>query len=123
LILGVKRQCLLIEACSKGFFWGNLKMVKSDGTSDIFEAKLSQAIPIPSLEREISLDSTCYGDDAIVEITTDAQLIIVLEKDTIFSQVIASDLTKELGIEVLIITGRGYPDYSTKRLVHLLCKY
>lgn len=98
-------------------------MVKSDGTFEEFRAKVGQAIPIPSLEKEISLDSTECEDDAIVEITTDAQLIIVLEKDTIFSQVIASDLSEELGIKVLVITGRGYPDYSTKRLVHLLCKY
>jgi len=65
------------------------------------------------------LDPSC-----IVDFETDAELIIVVEKDTIFNLLISNpEINEDIGAKVMVITGKGYPDYSTKRLVHLLTRY
>ena len=53
----------------------------------------------------------------------DLQVVIIVEKETVFMRLIQShwfNLNYEANKKVLIVTGKGYPDFDTRRFICLL---
>lgn len=53
---------------------------------------------------------------------TSAYLVLLVEKYTVFQNLIANDILSKLNGNVIIMTGRGYPDISTRWILHKLCQ-
>lgn len=51
---------------------------------------------------------------------TSAQLIVVVEKNTVFQKLIANDIFGHLEGNIILLTARGYPDISTRWILHKL---
>ncbi|CAI2365269.1 unnamed protein product [Moneuplotes crassus] len=102
LVLGVKRKALKIASSSKGMIWGDFNGM---------EMHTGVGVMIPSME----------GEE--IEVWSGADFILVIEKETIFNRIISiPNLCDEIGANVLVMTGRGNPDYSTRRLLNILSR-
>ncbi|KAJ3300450.1 endodeoxyribonuclease [Borealophlyctis nickersoniae] len=88
----VPRHCLHVVAASKGLVHGDLRIIMKDGSVT---------------------DCSTGGD----QLETDARFVLVIEKEATFRTVLASKFSQGPCGPCIIITGKGYPDVSTRRLV------
>lgn len=100
-LLEVPRSALGIISCPRGFVCGPLRWVDTNGNET--DCRHS-SVTIPP------------RSDAISIVKTSAVAILVVEKDTVFMRLSQTTIVNE----VIIITGRGVPDYSTREFVKLL---
>ena len=101
------RGRLQIFATSKGLVAGNLKFTNSEEIQ--VDCSLSaQGETIPN------------DVDAMVNIITEATLVIVVEKDAIFQKLIDEEFLKHLPYPAILITGKGFPDLNTRKLLRKL---
>ncbi|KAM7342745.1 meiotic W68 isoform 1-T3 [Cochliomyia hominivorax] len=54
----------------------------------------------------------------IEKFVTTAQLVLVIEKFTVFQNLIANDIFSLLNGDIVLVTARGYPDVSTRWILH-----
>ena len=107
IILGLPRGRLQIFATSKGLVAGNLKFTNSEEVQ--VDCSLSaQGETIPN------------NVDAMVNIITEATMVIVVEKDAIFQKLLEEEFLKHLPFRAILITGKGYPDLNTRKLLRKL---
>ena len=100
----VPRDALSVHASAKGLVRGDLTIVTKTSLTDC----RPDAVLIPR-------------DDIILDVITDARMVIVIEKDAIFQNVAADYLwLKERLGPLLIVTGKGYPDLATLCLLRSL---
>ncbi|KAH0794643.1 Type IIB DNA topoisomerase family protein [Histomonas meleagridis] len=99
--LEVPRGSLGVIACPRGEVAGPLQWVNNQDTIVDCSTKIEL---IPSII------------DSIRAQKTSAVAILVVEKDTVFMRLVQSSIVKE----VILVTGRGFPDYSTRLFVKLL---
>ncbi|CAB3249815.1 unnamed protein product [Arctia plantaginis] len=113
--VAVRDVCCLLEtppwslgivATSKGLIAGPLKLHYRNG--GVVDCMASGGVLIPQ-------DIT-----GIVEFQTTAKYILVVEKDAIFQKLLDEGALVRLR-PVIIITGKGYPDVSTRQLLCRLC--
>lgn len=57
------------------------------------------------------------------DIISSAKVIVIVEKDATFQRLLEEDFLKFVNFEILLITGKGVPDISTRKLVHRLAHY
>lgn len=107
---GVPRRCLNVIAGSKGLVFGQLLLKMKSGS--IIDCSLTgdQGTLIPE------------GYD-IESFQTSAKVVLVIEKEATFSKLL-SHKTSNAGYDFLdsciLVTGKGYPDVSTRLLLKLL---
>ncbi|CAH0476537.1 unnamed protein product [Peronospora belbahrii] len=106
-ILGVPRGCMNIVGATKGFFTGNLSILR-DGQWRHFSS--GEEV---SITQELLQLKPC-------EMQSNAKCIIVIEKDGIFNR-LREDRFFE-AIPSILITGRGFPDLATRMFVSLLSR-
>lgn len=99
--LEVPRTSLGVIACPKGEVAGPLQWINEQNL--VFDCSLK-------------IESIPSNVDSIQAQKTSAIAILVIEKDTVFMRLAQSALVKDL----ILITGRGFPDYSTRLFVKLL---
>lgn len=58
--------------------------------------------------------------NAINHLETNAAFVLIVEKDTIFSKLISQKIFETIGKDIILITGKGYPDLCTRHIVHRL---
>ncbi|KAI9016959.1 Spo11/DNA topoisomerase VI subunit A [Gaertneriomyces semiglobifer] len=105
--LGVSRHCLNIVASSKGLVSGSLKLHMNNGDVIDCSSGGEQGQLIPTSEQ-------------ILELETDAKFVLVVEKEATFRTLVCRGYpTHE---PCILITGKGYPDVSTRRLVKRLAE-
>ncbi|XP_037948707.1 meiotic recombination protein W68 [Teleopsis dalmanni] len=51
---------------------------------------------------------------------TNAALVLIIEKDTVFEYLLSRNILSLLGVDIILITGRGYPDMCTRYFVNQL---
>ncbi|KFB41705.1 AGAP010898-PA-like protein [Anopheles sinensis] len=54
---------------------------------------------------------------SVVELQLSATLVLVVEKDTVFKRLLEDGIMEKFSNRVLLITGKGYPDISTRLLL------
>ena len=98
--LEVPRTSLGVIACQKGLVAGPLQWISNGIVTDCSK-KVEQ---IPSII------------DSIQGQKTRAVAVLVIEKETVFQRLVQSSIVHE----VILITGKGVPDYSTRLFIKLL---
>lgn len=56
----------------------------------------------------------------IDQFVTTAHFVLVVEKYTVFQNLVANDVLNKLNGNVILVTARGYPDISTRWILHKL---
>ncbi|KAJ3412678.1 Mitochondrial oxaloacetate carrier protein [Chytridiales sp. JEL 0842] len=107
--LGIPRACLNIVAASKGLVAGALKLQLTDGqVIDCMQGGGStRGVLIPTSEE-------------IVGIETTARFVLVIEKEATFHGLIDAGFLKGPLAPCVLMTGKGYPDVNTRRLLKRL---
>eukprot|EP00347_Sterkiella_histriomuscorum_P002834 403366622 len=106
LILSLHRDDLLIKASSKGLMFGG------GIDSDLSEELLINQLQIPSLTDEQ------FYEKILPKLK--AKVVLLVEKDTVFSRLTQQQYFIQNREHILLLTGKGYPDYATKRFVKML---
>ncbi|CAH0404700.1 unnamed protein product [Chilo suppressalis] len=113
--VAVRDVCCLLEsppwnlgivATAKGLIAGPLSMHYGNGTN--IDCSKPGGVLIPQ------------DIEGIKEFKSSAKYILVVEKDAIFQKLLDEGVLIRLG-PVIIITGKGYPDVCTRRLLCRLC--
>ncbi|XP_067627705.1 meiotic recombination protein W68 [Eurosta solidaginis] len=58
--------------------------------------------------------------NSINRLETSATFVLVVEKETVFSKLISQKIFENLGMDIILMTGRGYPDLSTRYIINRL---
>lgn len=97
-----------IFAAGKGYVAGSLIIRMSDGGIIDCSCVMNGATLIPS--------NFTYIDC----LETNAKYVILVEKDTVFRKLLACEIFTLIPDEIILVTGRGYPDVATRWLLHRL---
>ncbi|XP_055847854.1 meiotic recombination protein W68 [Episyrphus balteatus] len=75
----------------------------------------------------------CYFNDrpnlipndiqAITFLETTAKFVLIVEKDTIFQKFLQQNILRNLNSDIILITGKGYPDVGTRLMVKRIWDY
>jgi meiotic recombination protein SPO11 len=106
-MFGVHRNDLNILAAVKGLAIGNLTFRTKDG-NEVDCLRCTNAGPI-SIPADV--------EDAL-DFKTDAQYVLLIEKDSIFEKLINAQF--HIRYNCLLVTGKGYPDLATRMLIRKL---
>ena len=106
-MLQIPRGQLRILATSKGLIAGDLTYTNSYG----IQIDCSAAIYGEQIPNEV---------DDMFDITSNAKVVIVVEKDATFQRLMQEDFLGFINFDVLLITGKGVPDLSTRKLIYRL---
>ncbi|KAK4972493.1 hypothetical protein LTR28_012605 [Elasticomyces elasticus] len=104
---GAPRSFLNITAAAKGLVAGAFRLHKGDG-SEVDGLSDREGILIPSMRDVLSVSMNCV------------QWIVVIEKEASFRCLLASGFWDKLATQGIMITGKGYPDISTRALLRFL---
>jgi meiotic recombination protein SPO11 len=105
-ILNISRFELSIFPTSKGQFAGNVVVYDSEDN-------------VMNNENSVSLITFDYAVDEIY-FETNAEFILILEKESLFFNLVNNPVYRNNFPNSIVITGRGYPDYLTKVFVNKL---
>ncbi|XP_077222256.1 spo11/DNA topoisomerase VI, subunit A protein isoform X2 [Tasmannia lanceolata] len=105
ILLQCSRHNLNVVSVGKGLVMGWLRFLEAGKKVDCIRNR-STAYPVPVHVEEVE------------DIVSAAQYILVVEKETVFQR-LANDRFCEVN-HCIVITGRGYPDVSTRRFLKLL---
>ncbi|EDV55215.1 meiotic recombination protein W68 [Drosophila erecta] len=108
-MLNTSPLSLGILAASKGLVAGDLRLLMTNG--DV-------------------LDSSLYGGpltlptdpEKIDRIETQAEFLLIVEKESVFESLLSRNVFGTFKRRFILITGKGYPDCSTRRIVHRLAE-
>ncbi|XP_039953627.1 meiotic recombination protein W68 [Bactrocera tryoni] len=96
-----------ISASGKGLIAGSIRMLMING--DMIDCYTQTgAVLLPQ------------DHNAINHLETSASFVLIVEKDTIFSKFISQKIFETIGNDIILITGKGYPDLCTRHIVHRL---
>ncbi|KXS98678.1 hypothetical protein AC578_1264 [Pseudocercospora eumusae] len=106
---GVPRSSLNVTAAAKGLFAGAFELCRRDGS--IIDASADQeGILIPSLKDVLSISMS------------KAKWILVIEKEATFRSIAGSKLWTTIIHQGIIMTGKGYPDLSSRAMLRFLSR-
>ncbi|XP_030372271.1 meiotic recombination protein W68 [Scaptodrosophila lebanonensis] len=96
-----------ILSATKGLMAGDIKLFLGNG--DILDCSVyCGPISLPS-------------DLEIVEhIDTQAEFVLIVEKESVFQSLLDHNVFDTFGSKFILLTGKGYPDVSTRCIVHKL---
>ncbi|XP_017769371.1 PREDICTED: meiotic recombination protein SPO11 [Nicrophorus vespilloides] len=99
---------LKILSTSKGLAFGNLKIIMKDG--EVIKYNKKGGTLIPNIVKNIK------------DIEASAFFILVVEKDAVFQKLSQENISQKIGRPFILITGKGYPDFSTRLFLKILWK-
>lgn len=105
-LLEVPRHALRLQAASRGWFAGNLRLV--DGNQVLFDGR-NRSTGCP-----VSPDWVLPHHQRF-SIQGDAQCIVVVEKDGIYQRLVQDGFWEHHNC--ILITGKGFPDHATRAAV------
>lgn len=107
LTFGLQRSALNVAAVAKGLLAGAVAFSRTDGSRvEAFNDR--QGILVPSLKDIMSANMQSV------------KWVLVVEKEASFRSIAASAFWERISTEGIIITGKGYPDLSTRAMLHFL---
>lgn len=98
-----------IVGMNKGLVFGNLKINFSNGEK--LYCNKSKGILIPPNVNEI------------VSVETKGEFILIVEKDSIYNDILNDDLLFDKMNSFILITGKGYPDLHTRHFLKYLWRH
>jgi meiotic recombination protein SPO11 len=105
-MLHVNRREMNILATAKGLVFGDLQFRVGD------EGDVTDCSSLPVLiPNDVS---------AITYINSNAKLVFIIEKDATFQKMLDDKFISHIREPTILITGKGFPDVSTRELVRLL---
>ncbi|KAL4471117.1 hypothetical protein ABPG72_006498 [Tetrahymena utriculariae] len=105
--LRVPRNCLNIIASAKGLVTGNIQF------------QVSTQAEFIDLSKNFGEVRQIQPKEEILWIQTNSVFVLVVEKETVFQKIIA-EKDEQLLKNCVMITGKGYGDYSTKQYIKML---
>ncbi|EAR99249.3 type IIB DNA topoisomerase (macronuclear) [Tetrahymena thermophila SB210] len=105
--LRLPRNCLNIIASAKGLVTGNVQF------------QVSSQAEFIDLSKNFGEVRQIQPKEEILWIETNSAFILVVEKETVFQKIIA-EKDEQLLKNCIMITGKGYGDYSTKQYIKML---
>jgi meiotic recombination protein SPO11 len=105
-LLNVMPWELGVLSSSKGLVAGNLQMTFNDTETINYSAVQS----VPQNPSEIS------------HVYSDAEYILIVEKDTVFTRMINENIFDNIESKIILMTAKGYPDLNTRLLLNRLYK-
>lgn len=100
-MLDVQEQDLGISASAKGLIVGDVDIVFKN--KEVVNCKRCQIVP--------------QNSNDIKKFVTKAEFVLIVEKDTVFQKFMTDPQGKKFCENIILITGKGYPDISTRLLV------
>lgn len=100
-LLNVQEKDLGVMSSAKGLIYGDCKIVFNN--NDVMNCKRVQQVP--------------QNVDEIERITSKAEFVLIVEKDTVFQKLTNDPVGKQFCENIILITAKGYPDISTRLLV------
>ncbi|ALC42692.1 mei-W68, partial [Drosophila busckii] len=96
-----------VLSATKGLISGDIQLIMSNG--DVLNCnEYCGAIALPTDFQQLE------------RIVTDADLVLVVEKESIFESLTSDNIFSKYGLRIILITGKGYPDCTTRHIVHRL---
>lgn len=89
---------------SKGLVAGELTFTLTDNR--IIDCTVPGGVLIP------------HNISEVISVRTRAKMVLIVEKDAVFQKLLKDDCTSSLSC--ILVTGKGYPDVTTRMLVKLL---
>ena len=109
-MLQIPRIDLGISSTSKGLIMGNISFHMNSG--DVLNCLAPQSLP-----NEI---------DDIDQIETSSNIVVIVEKDAVFQKLVGEEFLQTFvwnnSRDAIILTGKGYPDLSTRKLLRRLAE-
>lgn len=104
---GVPRSSLHVIAAAKGLVTGAVSFCRRDGTT-VQASSDKEGLLVPNLKDilSVSMDPVKW--------------ILVVEKEATFRSIAASDFWENLSANGIMATAKGYPDISTRAMLHFL---
>ncbi|EME81708.1 uncharacterized protein MYCFIDRAFT_138655, partial [Pseudocercospora fijiensis CIRAD86] len=106
---GVPRSTLNVTAAAKGLFAGAFELCRRDG-SVIDASEDQEGTLIPSLKDILSVSMS------------KVKWILVIEKEATFRSIAGSELWSTIIRQGIIMTGKGYPDLSSRAMLRFLSR-
>lgn len=89
------------------YFVGDIKLYMNNG--DVVDCNLySKAIALPT------------DMESVDRIITNAELVLIVEKESVFESLLTRKSFSTFDLRCILVTGKGYPDFVTRRIVHRL---
>lgn len=109
--LEVPRSSLNIIACQKGLVAGPLQWIVASNESNSQNSSSNLLVDCSNKVEQVPsmIDTICSQK-------SNAVAILVVEKEAVFQRLVQSSIVHE----VIIVTARGVPDYSTRLFIKLL---
>ncbi|KAJ5317723.1 hypothetical protein N7508_002231 [Penicillium antarcticum] len=106
--IGVDRAALNVEAAAKGLIAGCLRLIR-DSQVVVNAQSATEDTLIPRIENDDEID------------ISRARWVLVIEKEAIFHRLARSNYhNRAIAGEGILVTGKGYPDLSTREFLHKL---
>nr|XP_045623706.1 meiotic recombination protein SPO11-like [Procambarus clarkii] len=105
-VLGVPRRGLHLTITGKGLVAGDLTYTTHDGT----------IVCVSHTQNGMLVPESVEG---LTRVVSQARYILVVEKDATFQRLVEAQVHRTFGPAILL-TGKGYPDVSTRQLLHRL---
>ncbi|KAJ5775535.1 uncharacterized protein N7511_000546 [Penicillium nucicola] len=110
LTIGVDRAALKVEAAAKGLIAGYFRLIR-DSLVIVDAQSATEDTLIPRIDE---------GDE--VDISR-VRWVLVIEKEAVFHRLARSSyFSRALAGDGILVTGKGYPDLSTREFLHKLSK-
>ncbi|EME42796.1 hypothetical protein DOTSEDRAFT_131971 [Dothistroma septosporum NZE10] len=107
LTFGLSRASLNVCAVAKGLVAGAFTIYRKDGSSTIANND-REGLLVPSLRDIQAIDVKMVN------------WILVIEKEATFRSITAGPFWDTIATQGIVLTGKGYPDLSTRALLHFL---
>ncbi|KAH8253361.1 hypothetical protein KR032_005067 [Drosophila birchii] len=108
-MLGTSPLQLGVLAASKGLMAGNVRLLMVNG--DVLDcSSYGGAMILPT------------DPEKVESIETQAELVVIVEKESVFESLVSRNIFATFGRSLILITGKGYPDCCTRRIVHRLAQ-
>ncbi|XP_017093556.2 meiotic recombination protein W68 [Drosophila bipectinata] len=106
-MLSTSPMHLGVLAASKGLVAGDIQFQMTDG--GVLDCNVyGGAVALPT------------NPENVERMVTQADLVLVVEKESVFQSLLSRNIFSTFGGRFILITGKGYPDCCTRRILHRL---
>lgn len=101
-LLNVQCWELGVLSTSKGLVAGDLRIVTDEDEI---------------IDYSITTNSVPQKPSGIKSMKSNAEYVLVVEKDTVFTRLIEDNIMDKIGRKIILVTAKGYPDINTRVLL------
>lgn len=114
-LLQVPRHALGLKASPRGWFCGDIQLVRKDTKELILDGRVTHLVHGSPISSEWLVPSSTRPFEVQTERAT---CILVIEKEGIYTRLLEDSFFDDY--PCIMVTGKGFPDLATRALVHTL---